>query len=401
MSFRLTREQLYDLVWSEAMQKLGRQIGISDVALAKHCRNHNIPVPERGYWNKLSAGKKVTRKPLPLRDLGSIDRIEISGKLTSDLLARIKGEPGVPNPEEVSLDLLTERFRRRLGSVSVPRSFARAHPLIAKLLAKDEAHRQRKLAEPFYWREPQFDTPFERRRLRVLNGLFLAFEKVGCGGWVRGEQARELSLSIGGKHMGFTLDRPSSRRGGGRPASSGDTNDKLCLELASYEPPAGVRLLWADENGSTLEDQFTEMIVGIAVAAEQLQRAGIARQIAWERQQREEAERQAFKRKIEEERRERERLAALEQAKVDRLREQTEAWFSSANIRTFVAAALASVSGTDDSASAEAWASWALEVADGMDPLTSGSVVEFIRTFRASDDQDLIAPEVGEEEEDC
>lgn len=49
----------------EAMQKLGRQIGISDVALAKHCRNHDIPVPERGYWNKLSAGK---------RSLGSLCR---------------------------------------------------------------------------------------------------------------------------------------------------------------------------------------------------------------------------------------------------------------------------------------------------------------------------------------
>lgn len=206
------------------------------------------------------------------------------------------------------------------------------------------------------------------------------------------------SLFPSGRHIGFTLDRPSSRRGGRWPPSSSDSNDKLCLELASYEPPAGVRLLWADESGSTLEDQFTEMIVGIAVAAEQLQRAGIARQIAWERQQREEAEREAFKRKIEEERRERERLAALERAKVDRLREQSEAWFSSANIRTFVAAALASVSGTDDRARAEAWASWALEVANEMDPLTSGSAIEFIRTFEASEERDPIAPVEGEEE---
>ena len=49
MTIRLTREQLYELVWSEAMQRLAKQIGISDVAIAKHCRRMDIPVPERGY----------------------------------------------------------------------------------------------------------------------------------------------------------------------------------------------------------------------------------------------------------------------------------------------------------------------------------------------------------------
>jgi hypothetical protein len=43
MSFRLTREQLYELVWSEPMQRIGKHIGISDVAIAKHCRRLGIP----------------------------------------------------------------------------------------------------------------------------------------------------------------------------------------------------------------------------------------------------------------------------------------------------------------------------------------------------------------------
>ena len=56
MTFTLTREQLYDLVWSEPMQRLAKQIGISDVAIAKHCRKLGVPVPERGHWNKLQVG---------------------------------------------------------------------------------------------------------------------------------------------------------------------------------------------------------------------------------------------------------------------------------------------------------------------------------------------------------
>ena len=57
MTFTLTREQLYDLVWSEPMQRLAKKIGISDVAIAKHCRKLGVPVPERSYWNKLQVGQ--------------------------------------------------------------------------------------------------------------------------------------------------------------------------------------------------------------------------------------------------------------------------------------------------------------------------------------------------------
>ena len=48
--------------WSEPMQRLVKQIGISDVAIAEHCRKLGVPVPERGYWNKLQVGKPVTKK---------------------------------------------------------------------------------------------------------------------------------------------------------------------------------------------------------------------------------------------------------------------------------------------------------------------------------------------------
>lgn len=46
MPFTLTRAQLYQLVWSEPMRTLAKHIGISDVAVAKHCRKSGVePVP--------------------------------------------------------------------------------------------------------------------------------------------------------------------------------------------------------------------------------------------------------------------------------------------------------------------------------------------------------------------
>lgn len=63
----LTREQLYERVWSTPLQRLAEEFGISDVALAKRCRKLNIPTPPRGYWAKLEAGKRVKKRPLPLQ----------------------------------------------------------------------------------------------------------------------------------------------------------------------------------------------------------------------------------------------------------------------------------------------------------------------------------------------
>jgi hypothetical protein len=62
---KLTREELYEMVWTTPMMRLAGQFGISDVALAKTCRRLNIPRPGRGYWARLAAGEKLKRAPLP------------------------------------------------------------------------------------------------------------------------------------------------------------------------------------------------------------------------------------------------------------------------------------------------------------------------------------------------
>lgn len=62
---RITREELYEAVWSEPVQNLARALGISDVGLAKICKKLDVPRPGRGYWTKSRGGRKVLRVPLP------------------------------------------------------------------------------------------------------------------------------------------------------------------------------------------------------------------------------------------------------------------------------------------------------------------------------------------------
>lgn len=63
----MSRQELFDLVWSEPVKKLADKAGISDVAFAQTCRKHDVPLPPRGYWAKLQAGKKVPKDRLPPR----------------------------------------------------------------------------------------------------------------------------------------------------------------------------------------------------------------------------------------------------------------------------------------------------------------------------------------------
>jgi hypothetical protein len=61
----LTRQTLYDLVWSKPMSDLAKDFNMSDVGLAKRCRAADVPIPYRGYWARKAAGQEPPKLPLP------------------------------------------------------------------------------------------------------------------------------------------------------------------------------------------------------------------------------------------------------------------------------------------------------------------------------------------------
>ena len=75
---RLSRKELYELVWSNPMKVLCLRFGISDVALKKTCARAAIPTPERGYWAKREAGKSTFQLALPERPPGLDDEIVVA-----------------------------------------------------------------------------------------------------------------------------------------------------------------------------------------------------------------------------------------------------------------------------------------------------------------------------------
>ncbi|MGN6155387.1 MAG: hypothetical protein ACTHN4_06600 [Sphingomicrobium sp.] len=80
-----TREQFHALVWSKPMTSLAKEFFLSDVALHKICRKHDVPTPPPGWWAKQQAGRKVKVTPLPKLKAGISDRIAIAaGELRSE-----------------------------------------------------------------------------------------------------------------------------------------------------------------------------------------------------------------------------------------------------------------------------------------------------------------------------
>lgn len=77
----LTRQELYDLVWSTPMTKAAEGLGLSDRGLAKICARHRVPSPPRGYWAKKEAGKKIREAIFVPIDDPLLDKILISPQI--------------------------------------------------------------------------------------------------------------------------------------------------------------------------------------------------------------------------------------------------------------------------------------------------------------------------------
>ncbi|MDX0442502.1 hypothetical protein GOD94_27605 [Sinorhizobium medicae] len=61
----ITRESLYELVWSQPGTVAAAACGVSESYLIRVCRKLDVPRPPRGYWAMLAAGRAPVPPPLP------------------------------------------------------------------------------------------------------------------------------------------------------------------------------------------------------------------------------------------------------------------------------------------------------------------------------------------------
>ncbi|MGF6306579.1 hypothetical protein ABIB82_000001, partial [Bradyrhizobium sp. i1.8.4] len=133
----------------------------------------DIPVPDRGYWAKLRADKKVVRQKLPPRSPGMAADVTIgTGPRSYPWPLNPEAELAAPPPAEPTfpeaIEAVVVRVDQSLGKVRFVRDLGSAHKLIR--LDEDALRRLKPSDAPYRLRysEPFFDSPFEWRRLRIL-----------------------------------------------------------------------------------------------------------------------------------------------------------------------------------------------------------------------------------------
>lgn len=392
MAKRLSRKELYELVWSEPMKNLSVRFGISDVALKKTCARATIPTPDRGYWAKKEAGKSTSQQSLSERSPGMDDEVVVGGGghwyqqwSNEELLAPLPPPPVFDEP----IEAVRERIAKVIGKVSVRREVHDWHPAIDRLLKEDDKRRERQLASsyPMSWDAPRFDGPLDRRRLRILNALFFAIGGVNGKPVVGSRDLSNLQVTFFQQHIGIRLDRIKQfRRGSSANKPNASDDNKLSFSiLESCYGSDKERLSWQDDDADKIEARIAEIARELILTAEVQYRESALRQYQWRVERKAELEEEERKRKLEAERRERERLKRLEQARIDRLLKDAAAFQQAAAIRKYVEAiqlaqGCSSVSMADD---LERWSKWALAQADRIDPAIGGS---FLKAMRDEDD---------------
>jgi hypothetical protein len=374
---RLTRQQLYDLVWSRPMTAIAADFGMSSVAFAKYCKELDVPRPGRGYWRQLASGQKPSRDKLP------------EAKTTLPEFVVI---------EKYERPSLGRRPPQHAPRVVIPERVNRYHPVAKELdeLARPDRHHQGMLAVRGERQVVlKIGEGSRRRVLRLLHTLFHAVEERGYevrldkqaerSTWGRGR--RSLVIVIDGAMIEMSLREHLNRTD--HQKSENDRRNawfsrkydlhasgNLIFEL---HIPWGTdtRTRWRDGEKGRLEDFLGQILWAIEQAArglvvdrsrlaEQARLAEIARKAAEER----ERERQ---RRAEEERQQRERDArdaAHQKALHDDLVRMANEWQQADVVRAFLAALTAKVPQAERTPDFSAWLDWAEEHAKAIDPLT-------------------------------
>lgn len=384
----LSRQELYEQVWSKPVIHLARDYGISDVGLSKICTKYNIPTPPLGYWSKVKAGKRVRKKPLPALNTGNQPKIMIK-----PYRARPAGEEKRSIPDEFQSQLV-EATKRTLSFIPETEP-ASPHPLTkwARKSFKKPTKSYSGILIPSDRRclDIQVTEQTIDRAILFLDTLLRLIEECGYkitinedGGAVldilgekmvlrvkerikREETAKPIDPKLHTKSMLSYVDPDSAYRYTIKEYNYRSTGE-LCLIVKSPEFYLSDRR-WCDKVNLSIEDQLSKIVPGLVKFA------------ARSKMKRKEQEEWKHKRELEEaERREqfrlrleKQRLAEEEQLRVEALHVDAERWQKSDLLRRYVEAkrknALEKTGVIEDEL--DQWLRWAENQADRLDPMVA------------------------------
>lgn len=361
----VSRQALYDQVWSIPMTRLAKEYGISDVALAKVCKKLGIPYPKRGYWRRKETGKAVKQVPLPPNHdpmkqnvfIHRTNRVEMT--LSAETTQRITAEQASEQRIEVS---------ERLG---------KTHRLLSGQVTEWQAAPADEYGAISSRNLRELNIRISRqtlsRALRIMNTLFFALEARGYQVGIQDSYKKTLAVRIDGEPVEFGLEEKFQRielqedeKRGHHPWSYQRHRYQYVatglLTLKINEWVEGLQKSWSDCKTAQLETSLNDFLVGLLKVADALR----ARRLKREEEERREIA--ALRRREAQERRRQEELA-----KRNALIREAENWSKAQQLRTYLAAVkeavLAKHGSIQEGSQMDQWLTWAYQQADSLDPL--------------------------------
>lgn len=373
------RETLYNEVWTEPVTAVASRYGLSDVGLAKICRSLSIPLPSRGYWAKVKAGKKMGRAPLPkLKEAprGAVSRLV---KLPPEKVAvREEARKAVA------------RVREGVSSLPLPEEGAVPHPLVratSKRLHQRDGWPERTLlrSAPKEVLHLVVTKDALDRALSIADVLLKTMEKQGFEFEIDAERGMTLVKWLEpGTKMEFSLTEyvrrsrheisPAEKSAQQRYWNRSRQDSSISYpHIPQYDfTPTGVLTIqvgrwpsrsWKDTPKKQLEQRMGEVVSGILALAQE----------TYAKEQEEERQREARRRAVAHyeflTKRRADELESFKQLEV-----QASNWERASRLRAYLDAVEQQAKAAGEvSTDMSEWLAWARAKADWLDPLISVS----------------------------
>lgn len=338
----LTRQELYDLVWSTPMLKLAKQFRLSDNGLRKICKKHDIPLPKGGYWQKIQYGKSIKKPALP--PYKGEDKIIIT-----TLPPKEKVDPS---------QTITE-------AITVPKHLGKAHKLVAQTRRAFRAERKGNKEAVVDSLDIRVSPGQRSRACRIMNTIIKELEARGAivGIDRQDEWKRYTHALIDGEKVHFALrERLKIEKLKPDPNWQWSATQEFVpngnLELYISDYLGGLRTKWRDREKGRLEEKLTSFLNGLWLAAAFQKKRRLERDA--EKEQQEQA-RKDYERKMQE--------CQEEERKTQILEQQATSWKKSREIRSLVRAAIKKKGSYSPESAFAKWVAWATAYSDKLDPL--------------------------------
>lgn len=267
------RHKLYEEVWAEPVSVVAKRYGISDVALRKHCKKLNVPLPPKGYWSQIRAGLPRKKPPLPKHQ--GEDRIVV--------FKYGNGDPKrIPRQSE-RLAFLPKEERDRvmayISSIRVPDELIKPHVLVKDTMQFKKSRKPSTC--PPCDNVLSIDTSEEQfnRALRIMDTILKATEDLGYRIRNTFSDTRicigEEEIKIGIKEMRTQIDHePTAEEQ--REAKYGYVYaprydykymGQLRLYIDNWEAR---RKNWNDTKSKRVEDEVGDFLITLCETAEDL-----------------------------------------------------------------------------------------------------------------------------------